>query len=1110
MALLNPAPGTLGLASPAIGPWFVDPANDPPTLSIPLPDDDLACPLVLTGAIEWHAAAGGLASWHVVTAARRGVLAGLRKADGTPAFGDGATVVLLSLLPEVAERLAALSNVLPRPEGGAAPAAPTPARPRLAQLALEIAPGALTAADTLSCFGPDYPSDITSAEDKAAYIGLALSGGNLANAATPAAILSRPGKDDRVVFKNRPASALSVKLWAFDRRGRPLDAGAVARMLDFMAQPAQWENLYASTDAAEQRTADAAAGRIVHLVSAHEGPIPPALGARLQTAGLTARDTANRLFAVGTAPRVLLSAAPADPNTDTAPLARLAPLPLGPYAPVDSATPFAGWLGAGFPLARDFLRVALVEVESHLTGLTRAGDDTNPQRDPRRRITAQPNTAATPLLPTTDAATAAALAVLGAGNATLVAPELDADWGVQQPPVLAPASLANLNDLAFGVRAITGSGSAAGATAAGQRVAVYFDRNLPAGAWVRIWTHGRDTTTGRRFRQTGAAGLADANGEALLVLPIPDGTAGVADGSVTLSVDVLVVTGSDDRLYADLRFPRPVLAGGSALALPADGSTPAGVTLWVPEQGAAMTRGSGALASGQTVLAVTGTLAAGSCQLVDPATIRPADRSAASLPNAATAGDTVVTVLPAFGQTPPGSLPTAAAAGGPSRVHRARGGLPFASSFGAPGPGQERLELLAHEPTGGIGMIGTTPGRAAWHEAPPARLGHPGVSAAPEIHGEGVAFAGPAADALRPLADERAAADLPGFIALAARPATAAAPVTGGTVWSAPLETLAAGMAGDAVIRAMVGLVPTLQPGQSWASIKARIDGALASLGLGTLDSLIDTSTFDDDQLAAAIDRVLWKTGSGLRGFAQAAQAAIARAEDLVYLQTPALDTQTANGGTIDLIGALVTRLAARPGLQVVLCVPPAWLPDRTAKLEHLRKAGVKAALKRLQDAASERVVLFSPVAGGGRALHLSATTVIVDDVVCLSGSAHLWRRGLSFDSALSAAVFDDTLADGRPAQVAAARQRLIEQLLGLRAGLLPIAPEQAVAALKALNTGEGFGRVAPVAYPAASDTTTAADHAIWNPDGSPPVDWAVLLAGLTAAAAADPNNAIR
>ena len=1110
MVLLTPAPGTLGLASPAIGPWFKDPAADPPALTIPLPDADLACPITLPVGLEWWAPAGGIASWLIATPARPRPLAGLRQADGTPAFGNGATVILFSLLPEVAERLAALTAIVPRPEGGALPAANTPARPRLARLALEIAPGALTPAATLNLFGPDFPTDITSNADKAAYLGLTF-GATLGNADAPAAILARPGKDDRVIVKNRGGGVLSVKLWAFDTRGRPLDAGAVAEMLGWMAQSAQWQNLHASSDATEQRTAQAAPGRVVHLVSAHEGPVSPEITARLQVSGLTPRGGSAIVYQLDGAPAISLTAA-ADANTDTAPLARIAPLPLGPYAAVSAATPFAGWTDTGtpHPLPRDFLRVALTDVEAHLTGQTRAGDNTNPQQDPRRRITALQNSAPSVMHLTTDGATAAAMAVLRAGPASLMAPELDTDWGAQTPAPIGAGDLAGFDTIAFTVRAIAGEGTAAGGTVTGQRVAVHFNETLPPGAWVRLWTHGRDTATGRRFRQTGAAALADAQGSALLALPLPDGAAGLADGSVTLSLDMLVVTQGSDRTYTDLRFARPVLVAGARLALPADGSTPAGITLYVPEQATTLSRGAGAMQSGQVVLAISGDLATGAVQMVDPATVLPDDRVADSLPNAATAGDLLITTSPAFGQTPEGSLPQPASPGGPARLHRGRSALSRLDTFGAPSPSQERAEMVAHETATNTGLVGSTPARASLHEATPARLGHPGVTAAEEVHGEGVSLAGPAADALRPLMVERAAADMADFLTRAAVPFTPATAPSGPTVWSAVLETMSANMAGDSILRAMVGLVPTFQPGQSWTALKARINNAMASLGLGTLDALVNTSTFNETALAAAVDRALWKTGSGVTQFAVAAQGAIARAEDFIYLQSPALDTQTAQAGTIDLIGRIVTRMGQRPDLAVVLCVPEGWLPDRTAKLEEIRKAGVKAALRRLTEAGPDRVVLFSPIAGPGRRLHLASTTICIDDAMLISGTAHLWRRGLTFDSAVSVALFDDTLDEGRPLVVNAARRALMEQMLGLRAGLLPRQAQDCVAALIALNLDGGFGRVQPAAYPVAEDSVTAGDHAVWNPDGTPPADWATLLAALTASAQTEVSNAIR
>ena len=96
-----------------------------------------------------------------------------------------------------------------------------------------------------------------------------------------------------------------------------------------------------------------------------------------------------------------------------------------------------------------------------------------------------------------------------------------------------------------------------------------------------------------------------------------------------------------------------------------------------------------------------------------------------------------------------------------------------------------------------------------------------------------------------------------------------------------------------------------------------------------TSTQLIDTATFDDDTLAAALDRVILKTRDGAAQAASAIQAAIARAEDFVYLETPALDAADRRhwGRAIGLVDALITRLAARPALTVLLCVPRSSCP---------------------------------------------------------------------------------------------------------------------------------------------------------------------------------------
>ncbi len=1107
MPTLDPAPATLGLSSPALGPWFRhdDSSVTPPTL--PAPTGDLSCTVSLVENMEWRAPASGIRSYFVASGARPPGLRQLRQEDGTSAFDTGNLIVLLTLLPEVELRLWTLTQPVSQPDGSATPTANTPTRPRIRYFAAEIDAATVATPSDLEDLRPaDFPSDLTDDEAKAAFLGLTFSGGTFGNRAQPVTELCRPALGSAIVLKNRNATPLSLKLWCFDHRGRPVDPGAAAALWAHMASPAIWDNLWAHTDAADQRTATVTGGFFVHLTSAHEGPLSGEIAGRLNLTGLTQVTDSDQLYQIGPAPSIGLTAVP-DPNTDTAPQPRIAALPNSSYRSLVGATPFAGWTNTTtpFPLARDFLRIGLTDLEAHSVGVTRANAV---QQDPRRRISAMRNTAAVPVLLTTDlVATQVMNSLTAGGTALAMAPVMDTRWGAVTPPALGTDDLTGVDVLDFTAHAIAGEGTESGGSAADQRIVVKFDGVLPPGTWVRLWPHGRDTETGRRFPLDGGAALSDASGTALVVLPIPDGTASTASDPNELSFDALLVTSVANRLYADLRYDRPVIAAGSRLGLPVDGSTPGGVTLHLPEQGGPMTRGAGQVQSGQTVLAFDGPLGDNAFRLVDPESLLPADLVPVTLPNAAAAGDTLITTSPAFGQTPEGTLDPVGAGGGPLRVHRIRNGLTEVLTFGRPVPTQERLELAALERTTNTGVIGATPGREAHHENPPSMQGHTGVPAAKEIHGPGVALAGPATDPLVHAMNERAAEDLADFIGRAGAPASPAADPGGTTTFAALLETLTSGVAGDATFRAMAAAAPSFTPGRTWTSIKASID---AALGAGTLDGLIDTSTFDDDALAAAVDRTLHKTQSGLSDFATAAQAAIGRAEDFVYVQTPAIDPHVAASGAIDLIGAITSRWTARPGLQVMLCVPEMWLPDRTAKLEEIRKGGIGGALKALEDAGDGRVVLFSPVAGPGRALHMASTTLIVDDAVLISGSTHLWRRGLTFDSSLAVSLFDETVAVGRPAAIRAARAQLVANMLGYAVNLIPDDPEDLFDALEQMNRTGGLGRVKPGLYPAKTDPTTTGDLDAWNPDGRILQNWFTVFAALTGEAATELNDSIR
>lgn len=1103
MATLTPAPDTLGLASPALGPWFRDGSATAPTLAVPTAN--LSVPLSLPANMEWRAPAGGLASWAFATAPRPRVLAALRGGDGASAFSDGNLVVLFTLLPEAEVRLATLSAQIPAPDGVAVPAG-APGRPVVRHLALEIPQASASSVTDLQRLREtDFAADLDDDEKRAAFLGLDASGGTLANADVPVRELHRPDKSNAVIVKNRSGAALTGTLWAFDERGRALDPGAVAAWWAFLASTPVFDNLWAHSDAADQRTAAVAAGRSVLFCTAHEGALPEAQRLRLNLGDLTRVGGSGALYTAGAAPTIALTAAP---SPDDLPQPRIALLPNGRFAAPPGATPFAGWTGSAWPagLARDFVRIAMLDLESHLVGV---GRDDAAQNDPRRRIAVLRNTAATPFLTTADAAHASMLSTLSAGSpAQLMAPVLDTFWGSLSAPTL--GSGAPPATLAFSVHALQGEGTASGGTAANQRIAVRIT-DLPANAWVRLWPKGLDTETGQHFRLDGGAGRADGTGRAFAVMPLPDGTAALEG----MSFDAMVVTDADAKLHVEQRFDRPAIASGTRAPLAAPpGGVADGRTAWICEQGAALVRSSGQWGSGQTLLAVPSDETGGAYALIDTASTVAADAAASTLRNAAGSGDRLIVTAPAFLSTPEGEVIDSTGpvgSSGATVLHRGRNGLGALTTFGQPVAMMERREAAAVDPAGGSGAIGAAPGRASLHEALPGQLGHPGVPAGAEVHATGAALAGPASAPLAALMRERAAADLAGFVALAQRPVTTPADPGGTTSFAAVLETLTHGVTGDAQLRAFLALGSSFTPGAAWTTLKNNIESAVPTVDF---DSMIDSASFDDDALAAALDQVILKTRDGAAQAARSLAAAIGRAEDFVYVETPALDPLTAGSGDalIDLVSALTARLAQRSALAVVLCVPQKFLPQQPRKLEAVRSAGVRAALKALLDAAPGNVVLFTPTAGPGRPLHMASTTVVVDDVWLLSGSTHLWRRGLSFDSSLAVALFDENVARGRPAALRQARRQLIADRLGVDVSLIGDDMAQLRATIHRLNLAGGLQRVQPNVYPAAADTTSTTDLQIWNPDGRPggTSDWLLLLGGLTGTSADEVNNAIR
>ena len=1119
MTPLSPAPSSLGLSSPALGPWFeTSDSNTADLAALPGPGADLSVLRDLPPDAIWNAPAGGLLSYFVATSTRPAALSTLRQADGTTAFADDAFVLLFTLLPEVAARLGALSQAVPRPDATTPATGDVRTRPIITCLAMELPAGSINTVTALSAILPskggpnaDIRGDMASPDldddaKKAGLLGLLPSGG-ISNAARPVTILRRPETDEARLFENSSSATINAKLWAFTKGGRAYDAGAVAAIWARLAGT-DWNNLWASTTATRQHTAAVDSAKTVLLVNAHQGPLEAPIKARLTDplTDLTAVDASDVLFTAGASPAIALSTA-VDANTDTAPIPLVAPLPAGPYAAPTAATPFAGWTDTG-ALARDFQRVAITDVERHLVGLGR--DAGSVQADPRRRVIAAQNIATPLFLPDADAVATEVMARFADTNSavTLIAPELDRDYGPQPRATLGSADpfVMDFDDPAVTVHALKGSGATVGNTAEDQRIVLRFDTSLPPGAWVRAWPHGRDTTTGRRFRMTGGAALADAMGSALLILPLPNGQNGGGANEVPFSYDLSLTTSVGNRLLVDRRDLRPgVDASIEAVDISALGASQ---SLFCCETALSPDAGAGDIAPGQSIVVLNGAVADEDFSALDLTTLRASDLSAA-LPNRADGTDRLVTNEPAFVQTTQGDLPTAQTAGGPARVHEA--------GFHTGTLAQEIHDFAAFESNGNQGVIGAVMGRDHWHESPPAALGHPGVNAAPEIHGEGLGIAGPAANQLRLLMRERSPASIVDFVTSMGTPLPTIETPTVAGAWTALLETAVKGTHGDLLI----SLIPdSVTPGATWDNddsanpgIKQRIDAVLAGLPGGlTVDGLVDSASFNDDVASAAFDRLLDKNRNGVRGFARGAMAAVGRAEDLIWLQTPALDIEAWTGDDVDIrfVQAITDRLVANPALRVVLVLPGKHLPGRNIRLEEIRTSALAAALDALQTAHNDRVVWVVPTGGPDRALHMASTTLVVDDAVLFSGAAHCWRRGLVYDSAITGAVFDERLAFGRPQTVVAARRTLAGAMLGIQPNLVPDSAAELVAALKAQAKGGGFGRSNPNAYTPAADTNAGADREVWNPSPSNNFNFLAAIAALAADVRTEFENGTR
>ena len=323
------------------------------------------------------------------------------------------------------------------------------------------------------------------------------------------------------------------------------------------------------------------------------------------------------------------------------------------------------------------------------------------------------------------------------------------------------------------------------------------------------------------------------------------------------------------------------------------------------------------------------------------------------------------------------------------------------------------------------------------------------------------------------------------------------------------------GIPGLALAASTLAVFPLSQHGDELQNF---LNGTNLPAGGGPLGTFLRNQIGNQfDSITRALDRRLLVGQRGAREAAFAIASAFDRAQDFVYIETPALDHREhgPDDDRLNFLGKLIDRLGTRKGLRVIICTPSRLGPGTPRKLQAIRDFTLLAAINDLRAAATDRIAVFSPGVGAGRALRLATTTVIVDDVFAVTGTTHLWRRGLTFDSSLAAAVFDERLVEGRPQEIRGFRRQLLADRLGVPTSRLPDDPDELVRAIRQLDEtapADDFGtrpsqRRSAIPIIAPDPTPTETDIDTWDPDGSRgDLDLAALLGAL---ALTDPDHAV-
>lgn len=207
---------------------------------------------------------------------------------------------------------------------------------------------------------------------------------------------------------------------------------------------------------------------------------------------------------------------------------------------------------------------------------------------------------------------------------------------------------------------------------------------------------------------------------------------------------------------------------------------------------------------------------------------------------------------------------------------------------------------------------------------------------------------------------------------------------------------------------------------------------ALKSAGVTQLNNLKTNATgLTASRLYTELKRELSSACYGRRDSQWALQAAIKRARQFIYIETPGISfTQdTSQNYAVDLIALIGTQIQANPGLKVIICTPKK--PDYHPSYDQWIRKEIEKRYALLVPIEPKQLVCFHPVGFPGRPANIESNVVIVDDQWALVGSSAFRRRGLTFDGSADVVFTDCETLNGISPSIKNFRVNLLKKRLG-------------------------------------------------------------------------------